>query len=303
MIKIGIVSAAEPQAGELIRLLVNHTDVLISSLCAPSHAGCHVQSVHHGLVGECELQFSQALDLSGLDAVIIAADGPGANGPFVKADGTEPRIIDMRHSGENPLPEGYEYGLSEINRKPLVRGATKAVLPATPAAISLVALYPLAANLLLNDGLKIKIKAPADIVAPATLEEASKETALRLSEIQQSFTQNVSIQGEAIHNPRAIVFKATMPATISVAEAAGLYEGIYDDHNFTFLVPTPAEPKEVTGTQKCLIHLSKPDAATLRIDAVADCRMRGGAGEAVHVLNLLFALHELTGLRLKASQY
>lgn len=303
MIKVGIVAAAEPQAGELIRLLINHTDVVISSLSAPAYAGRPVQSVHHGLIGECELHFSQALDISCLDAVIIAADGPGADDPFVKADGSQPCVIDMRHLANRHLPEGFEYGLSEINRKPLVRGATKAVLPSAPAAIALVSLYPLAANLLLNNELKISIKAPADIVSSDALDAASEEIALRLSAIQQSFNAAIRLEAETLHNPRALVFSATMPASISVAEAARLYENIYDDHNFTYLVPQPAAPKEVCGTQKCLISLSKPDADTLRVDAVADCRMRGGGGEAVHVLNLLFALHELTGLRLKASQY
>ncbi len=37
---------------------------------------------------------------------------------------------------------------------------------------------------------------------------------------------------------------------------------------------------------------NKPDDSTLRIEAVADPRMRGGAGEAVHIMNLLFGLHE-----------
>lgn len=49
--------------------------------------------------------------------------------------------------------------------------------------------------------------------------------------------------------------------------------------------------------------MSKPERDTLRIHAVADPRMRGGAGEAVHIMNLLCQLHEKTGLALKASRF
>ena len=82
-----------------------------------------------------------------------------------------------------------------------------------------------------------------------------------------------------------------------------MYEEVYDDHNFTSIVTSPVNPIETEGTNKVIISISKPDAATLCLDIVADGRMRGGAGEAVHLLNLLFALHEQTGLKLKASRY
>ena len=52
-----------------------------------------------------------------------------------------------------------------------------------------------------------------------------------------------------------------------------------------------------------MVKLSKPDPDTLHIDSSADCRMRGAAGEAVHILNLMCGLHERTGLALKAIDF
>lgn len=41
----------------------------------------------------------------------------------------------------------------------------------------------------------------------------------------------------------------------------------------------------------------------LSVTVVADCRMRGGAGDAVHIMNLLFGLQEKTGLFLKVHKF
>ena len=46
-----------------------------------------------------------------------------------------------------------------------------------------------------------------------------------------------------------------------------------------------------------------PEPGRFEAEAVADARMRGGAGDAVHAMNLLFGLHERTGLTLKASHF
>ena len=59
----------------------------------------------------------------------------------------------------------------------------------------------------------------------------------------------------------------------------------------------------MAGTQKCVVALSKPAPDTVHVESVADCRMRGGAGEAVHILNLMCGLHERTGLALKAIDF
>ena len=57
------------------------------------------------------------------------------------------------------------------------------------------------------------------------------------------------------------------------------------------------------GTQKSVVSFNKPGAGLLEIVCVADCRLRGGAGDAVHAMNLLFSLHEKVGLQLKSAAY
>ena len=96
----------------------------------------------------------------------------------------------------------------------------------------------------------------------------------------------------------------TFDCSLSLEEIEKIYEGIYDDHNFTFITHSSTiSIKEVEGNQKCIITLSKPTADKILISAIWDGRMRGGAGDGVHIMNLMKGLYEKTGLSLKTSSY
>ena len=74
-----------------------------------------------------------------------------------------------------------------------------------------------------------------------------------------------------------------------------LYENYFDDHNFTFIVDYKPQASHVLGTNKCLLHLERT-GQELQVTAAIDGRLKGRAGNAVHILNLLFGLHERVGL-------
>ena len=82
-----------------------------------------------------------------------------------------------------------------------------------------------------------------------------------------------------------------------------MYDSLYNDHNFVFTSFSEIEGKEIEGTHKTIITFSKPENDSVELEIVGDCRLRGGAGDAVHVLNLFFALYEKIGLQLKPSRY
>lgn len=304
MIKAGIIGAATPQAGELIRLLVHHPDAEIAWLYAPAHAGSRVVDVHHGMIGDTDLTFSARRDAADANAIFIAESDTWAD--ELCAPGALPddvRVIDMRPDGNTSPRQGFEYGLSEINRKPLVRGARRAFIASPAAAAVLVSLYPLASHLLLAGDASIRVSAPSDLLTPDALDAAAAEIESRLREVQKSFGGHILFQTEGQESPRTMRVRMSLPIALSQEEIEGLYEGIYDDHNFSFMLRHPAEWKEVAGTNKCLISLSKPSPTELEIDTVIDCRLRGNAGEALHVMNLLWGLAERTGLNLHASEY
>lgn len=306
MIRAGIAGADTAMSGELIRILVNHPDVEIISAFAPGKVGRKVASVHHGLAGECDLEFSPDINPQQLDVIFIDAHSDVADRFRMNTDRwPDLRIIDMSHCPSLDLEKlEMEYGLPEINRKRLVRGCKRAVVPRSIAAASLIALYPLAKNLLLKGDIEIGYACPADIDTEEKIDMARQEIEEVLHDTQNSFDGVVNLRhlGESV-SQRGLKVQIELPCSLEIDELFKIYNHLYDDHNFTFMVTRSMPGYEVEGTQKTLITLQKKDAGTLTVTVIADCRMRGGAGDAVHIMNLLFGLQEQTGLRLKAHKF
>ena len=304
MIKVAITGADSPDAGELLRILVNHPEVIVTTVSAPGREGLSVTSVHHGLIGELKMNFSGPLPMTPDCSIVFVCGNSMTAAEFSALQLARP---DIRSVIVDAIPNldterlGVVYGLPEINRKPLVRGAVSAMVPSPAASVVLTALYPLATHMLLNDSVKVSVSLPPDILQKDK-GHAQKEIARILSQTQLSFSDNFNLELKAIDGERCMKADISLSCPVSIEQIHEMYE-IYDDHNFAFPVSSVVNVKEVSGTDKCVISLNKPDDSTLRIEAVADPRMRGGAGEAVHIMNLLFGLHEKTGLALKASDF
>lgn len=304
MIKVGIVGADSLQAGELLRILVNHPEVDIVSLYSPGMAGRDISCCHHGFIGERTLTFTDRINPAKLNAVFITDDSEmGRQIVDRLKDWPELRVINLSPSRfEYWENSDMEYGLSEINRKPLVRGAKTAIIPSSAASVALIALYPLAANLLISSDIDIEVTIPVSLSAPDA-NQIEKEIIRQLKKYQNSFENNVEVRFKKGSSARGIRVRISMKSPLSALEVDKIFEAIYNDHNFTFMTMEDVAEKEVEGTQKCVISFCKPGAGLIEINAVADAFMRGGAGDAVHMLNLLFALHEKVGLHLKSSVF
>lgn len=306
MIKVGILGAATRAAGEVFRILTHHPDVELKCAYEPGMTGRTLCSVHHGLVGECSLVFTESVSLGKLDVVIVCEPSELADSIVLHPElNPELRVIDLTGVYRRRREANLCYGLSEVNRKELVRGATRAFVPPPVETLALIALYPFANSLMLNAD--IDVEASGNVDSSDNAECVGSDIAAFLGRVQQSFGSWVNVSAVASRAEesmgRGMRVRITFPCGLNVADAARLYDEIYDDHNFTFLLDHPAPFKEVEGTNKCLINISKPDAGTVCLDIAADSTLSGGAGDAVHLLNLLFGLHELTGLMLKAVCY
>lgn len=304
MIKAAITGADTPEAGELLRILANHPEVIVTTLCAPGKEGLAVSSVHHGLIGELKLNFSGPLSMTPDCSVIFVCGNSMTAAEFSALQLARP---DIRTVIIGDIPNldteriGVVYGLPEINRKPLVRGAVSAIVPSPIASVVLTALYPLALNMLINDSLEIDVVAPEDIISRDS-GNAKQEIVEVLSQTQLSFGNNLKMSYTASDSIRKMKAVMTLSCPVTIEQIQEIFE-IYNDHNFSFPIASSVCENEVIGTNKCIISLRKPSDTALRLEVVADPRMRGGAGEAVHIMNLLFGLHEKTGLALKASEF
>lgn len=315
MIKIAILGASTPIAGELIRLLMHHPDVELLQANSRSMASGAVSDVHSGLVGDTDLRFTPKLDLNGVDLLMMCST-PAETEEFLR-DNELPddlRVIDL--SGATLDSEDFIYGLPELNRKAMVRGGKKASIPFAVATILNLALLPLAKNLMLNSSIWATVvtargdrpDAPAftgndNVTVDRPLRHPQAEEAVRtLRTLQVSFEGPISLITMRGSQQRGTIATVVMDCATDLQHIRALYEDFYSDHNMVWILDRQVEMADVVNTNKCLIHLQKQDGKLI-VTAALDNILKGGAGSAMHAMNLLFGLHERTGLELKTSTY
>ena len=323
MIKAGIIGGAGYTAGELLRLLLNHPDVEIKWVNSSSNAGNKITEVHQGLIGETDLVFTDQTLWEEID-VLFCCTPHGETRKFMESHDVpqELRIIDL--STDYRIEDGsheFVYGLPELNRKRIVRGATRVANPGCFATAIQLALLPLAKNLMLNSDIHVTAitGSTGAGVKPSTTSHFSwrndnvsiykpfkhqhlAEIKQSLKTLQNSFNSDINfipVRGCFSRGIMAIVY---MDCPIELDEIKKLYEEYYEDHNFTFVTDKAPDLKDVVNTNKCILHLEKVDGKLL-ITSVIDNLVKGASGQAVHNMNLLFGLHERVGLRLKPSAF
>lgn len=310
MIKVGIVGGAHPVSGELLRILINHPDVEIAWIHEPEHKGLPVSEFHRGLCGETFLRFTDTIALDEIDMLFMCHDREGDSRRVIEQISPEEverlRIIDISPDFVFPEAEmpAFVYGLPEANRKPLVRGARHASLPSPVATAILLALLPLAHNMMVNKPVHatvVRASHPYDLGLISVFPDSDvREVEAELAAMQPSFSQPVrivSVSGGFQRGMMAVVYFESPIALESVRE---LYDRFYDDHSFTFVSDNTPDIREIANTNKCMLNIDKVDDQ-LVVTAVIDDLLKGSAGNAVHVMNLLFGLQERVGLMLKAS--
>lgn len=162
--------------------------------------------------------------------------------------------------------------------------------------------------------------APADYRSDA--ETISREVAGWIRTFYPSFSGEINLRIKRSPTARGIEASIDISAQVSVEQTRRLIEDAYSDHSFTYLITRRPEVTEVANTNKCLLYVTDPsspddlgsispgpltspaqDHTPLRIISSMDNLLKGGAGNAVHCMNLLFGLSERTGLTLKASAF
>ncbi|MBR5685702.1 MAG: hypothetical protein IKX18_06080 [Muribaculaceae bacterium] len=316
MIKVGITGCDNLRAAELVRLLIYHPDVELRWVRGSSPVGTRLDRIVPGIVGDSDLTVNPEEPLDEVDVVFTCDPRqqlPATLEVLNLPDDT--RIIDL--SGSHNLDHGTEhqwkYGLSEMQRRILVHDAQYVTVPGNAAAASLLALMPMARNLMLNSPLALRVAMGATAFpqegktidgmdAAAWQAEQQREVVMALGMCQSSFNQPVTLSISPLGERRTLAVAARFKSGVDGEMIGQLYEQYYDDHNFVFMVDRPITTADVENTNKCLIRLEKDGhTGELTVHAVMDLLLKGGAGAAVHVMNLMFGLHERVGLDLKCT--
>lgn len=322
MIKVGIIGGAGYTAGELIRILLGHPEAEVTYIHSTSNAGKPVTAVHKDLLGETDLLFSSEFDFSGLDVIFLCM-GHGKSVEFMNHHQlpSNLKVIDLSHDYRlKRAGNNFIYGLPELNRE-AIKTAQYIANPGCFATGIQLSVLPLAAAGLIKD--EIHVNATTGSTGAGQNPTATSHFSWRngnvsaykifehqhlgeinqsLSQLQASYSPSLNFIPIRGNHTRGIFATAYTKYEGSLDEAKELYENYYAEHPFVHITNENPDLKQVVNTNKCLLYLMKHDDKLLII-SVTDNLIKGASGQAVQNMNLMFGLHEKTGLYLKPSAF
>lgn len=322
MIKVGIVGGAGYTAGELIRILVNHPKVELTSIASTSNTGQLISSVHQDLLG-LDLKFDKEVNLE-VDVLFLCM-GHGKSQEFLKSHKvpSSTKIIDLSNdfrlqAAQKQGDREFVYGLPEINKK-AIQKANNIANPGCFATAIQEALLPMAANGWLENEVHIHALTGStgagqslsatthftwrhdniSMYKPFTHQHLGEigETVVQL---QPEFKEELSFIPLRGNFTRGIFATLYTNTSKSIEEIKSAYENYFEKHPFVFISDEPIHLKQVVNTNNVLLHLEKIGDKVL-ITSIIDNLVKGASGQAVQNMNLMFGLDETTGLKLKAT--
>ena len=325
MIKVGIVGGAGYTAGELIRLLVNHSKVELDFVYSTSNAGNYIYEVHQDLVGSIDLKFSSKVNKQ-VDVLFLCL-GHGNSKKFLEQNefSSETKIIDLSNDfrlNDDAVFQSKEfvYGLPELQKEKIEK-AKHIANPGCFATAIQLALLPLAQANLMNDDIHINATTGATgagVSPGATTHFAWRdnnfsvykafnhqhlgEIAESLTKLQSGFSEELIFIPNRGNFSRGIFASVYLKFDKTLEEAFELFENYFKDAAFTHISKSPIHLKQVVNTNKCFIHLEKHHNKLL-ISSVIDNLLKGASGQAIQNMNLLFGFNQKEGLQLKATSF
>lgn len=319
-IKVCIVGGAGYTAGELIRILIHHPMVEITSIYSTSNAGNPISKVHDDLIGETDLVFSNEIDANA-DVVILCL-GHGKSAEFLENNSfnSNTKIIDLsndfrvqpQHRFEN---REFVYGLPEVNREQ-IKSAQNIANPGCFATAIQLALLPLAEKGLIHNDIHVN----AITGSTGAGQSLSSSTHFSWRNNNVSFYKEFSHQHEAeiiqtLNSKQGFYFLPTrgdftrgilagvyVKTNLQESELKEIYQAYYENHPFTHISDDPIALKQVVNTNKCLLHIQKQKDVVL-ITSIIDNLTKGASGQAVQNMNLMFGFKETLGLNLKPNAF
>lgn len=318
MIQAGIVGGAGYTGGELIRLLLNHPQVDLAFIQSNSQAGKKLSEVHRDLIGESDLVFTPEGDWT-VD-VLFLCNGHGQAKRFMEANSIPASTVVIDLSTDFRLHPDWVYGLPELHHTTIQSHNRIANCGCFATAIQL-ALLPLAAHQALPGDMVINAitgsTGAGQQPGPTThfswrnnnLSTYKPFTHQHLAEITANLNVLQPIAQESIHFiplrgdfPRGIFATCLMDQTESEATLYEWYEHYYQAARFTQVTRENPDLKQVTNTNKAVVHLKK-SGGKLMVISMIDNLLKGASGQAVQNMNIRFGFPEDAGLKLKAVVY
>lgn len=324
-VSVGIIGGAGYTGGEMLRILVNHPNVNIAFVNSTSNAGNFIYDVHTDLFGDTDLKFTSELNYD-IDVLFLCV-GHGDARKFLEANAVPDsvKIIDLSQDFRLTKNAGigskkFVYGLPELNRE-AIQSAQNIANPGCFATCIQLGLLPLASTGKLNT--EVHVSATTGSTGAGQSLSATSHFTWRndnlsvykvfghqhlneigesLKQLQPAFAQPISFVPYRGDFTRGIFASIYMDSDLTEVKALKLYEDFYAGHPFTHVTSRNIDLKQVVNTNKVFLQVKKYDNK-LFIISMLDNLLKGASGQAVQNMNLMFALDERAGLRLKANAF
>ncbi|HEY2206701.1 MAG TPA: N-acetyl-gamma-glutamyl-phosphate reductase, partial [Pseudonocardia sp.] len=318
--------------GELLRLLLDHSQVEIGALTAGGNAGRRLGEFQPHLLplADRTLAETDAGTLAGHDVVFLALPH-GHSAALAAQLGDDTLVIDCGADHRLSDPAAWQrwyggehaghwpYGLPELpGQRDKLIGARRVAVPGCyPTVISLALAPALAAGL-----------ADRDVVVTAVSGTSGAGKAAKPHLLGSEVMGSVSAYGvggahrhnpELVQNlsaaagapvtvsftpvlapmPRGILASCTAPSTADAGAVREAYARAYDAEPFVHLLPEgtwPGTGMTLGANTVALQTTVDPDAGRLVVVAAIDNLTKGTAGGAVQCMNLALDLPETAGL-------
>ena len=328
MITIAVLGASGYSGSECVRLLQHHQHINIKHLFADRCAGQSTRSffgIHNDLPDQFE-KFEPKTDYH-IDCLIIALPHKTVHKIMADIARKSYKVIDLSadfrlksvdlyhktyddtHQCPSLLAETV-YGIAEYNKNK-IKQASLVANPGCYAISSILALKPLANESLIHDVI-IDAKSGVSgagkcIEEPFIYCEINEHTRAyktndhrHMAEINQECDTDIIFSPHLIPMNRGILTSCyiSLSKEMTQDDTYALYSQFYKEEPFVTIQTSEDQPttQAVLGTNMCLISIKRLTETKWVVFSAIDNLIKGSAGNAIQLINIMFDLPEKAGL-------
>jgi len=331
--KVSIVGASGYGGGELLRLLLDHPEVIVHQVTSERNAGKPVTRIHPNLRKKTSLNFCMVKELEPVDLLFVSLPHTQFMQRFNELHVLAERIVDLSadfrlkdvaayrkwYEVDHPHPDKlaeFVYGNVELHREE-IKKARYITGAGCNATATILPLWPLFKLDIVDKVMPVIAEAKCGSSEGGnTISEAShhpersgcvrsyKPTGHRhIAEMEQELGHPIHFSATSIEMVRGILVTAHLfvKPGITEKEIWKAYRQIYGQEPFIRIVKEKQgiyrfpEPKILAGTNYCDIGFEL-DGTRLVVVSAIDNLMKGAAGQAVHAMNVMCGFEETAGL-------
>ncbi len=334
MIRASIVGASGYSGGELIRLLSSHPQVELLQATSRSKERKPVHSVNPNLRTRVNLRFCSQAELSPCDVLFLCLPHGQAMSHIDQYMEIAPKIIDLSadfrlndvsnysnwydlNHANGKLLENFVYGIPEIHRNRIANADYVAAAGCNATAV-ILGVRPIAQEFKVRS-IVAEVKVGSS-QGGSQFNEAShhpvRSKAIRsyrptghrhVAEIKQELgVEDVYFSATSIDMVRGIAVTCHVfleQGNVPEIELWKTYRKYYQSEPFVRIVKDRSgihrlpEPKHLAGTNFCDVgFVSDSNENRIVVVSAIDNLMKGAAGQAVQIMNIMFEIPEVTGL-------